>query len=149
MIEIATTGTGGEEVTMGGPEIPSTLPVLPLRDSVAFPGTLTPLAVGQERSIRLVNDVLGGNRMLAMVASREPDVESPGPAQLYDVGVGGTVARMLKVPDGTLRILVQAGSRVRIDDYVAEEPYLAARVTELPDVVSEGPELTALMRHVQ
>src|SRR3954452_15282491 len=101
MIEIATTGTGGEEVTMGGPEIPALLPVLPLRDSVAFPGTLTPLAVGQERSIRLVNDVLGSHRMRAIGASREPEIESPRPDQLYDVGVAGAVARMLKVPDGT------------------------------------------------
>src|SRR4051794_29854606 len=149
MIEIATTGTGGEEVTMGGPEIPSTLPVLPLRDSVAFPGTLTPLAVGQERSIRLVNDVLGGDRMLAMVASREPEVESPRPEQLYDVGVTGTVARMLKVPDGTLRILVQAGPRVKVEGWEGERPYLVARVTELPDELTEGPELIALMRNVQ
>ena len=87
--------------------------MLPLRDTVTFPDTLTPLAVGQERSIRLVNDVLGGDRMLAMVASRDPEIESPGPDQLHDVGVVGTVARMLKVPDGTLRILVQAGPRVR------------------------------------
>jgi ATP-dependent Lon protease len=148
-IEIERPAEGGREVPIGGLAVPPGLPVLPLRDAVTFPDTLTPLAVGQERSIRLVNDVLAGNRMLAMVASREPDVESPGPAQLYDVGVVGTIARMLKVPDGTLRILVQAGSRVRIDDYAAEEPYLVASVTELPDVVSEGPELTALMRHVQ
>jgi ATP-dependent Lon protease len=132
MIEIATTGTGGEEVAMGGPEIPATLPVLPLRDSVAFPGTLTPLAVGQERSIRLVNDVLGGDRMLAMVASREPEVESPRPEQLYDVGVTGTVARMIKVPDGTLRILVQAGARVRIEGWEGEEPYLVAASPSCP-----------------
>src|SRR3954451_12735711 len=109
MIEIATTGTGGEEVTMGGPEVPATLPVLPLRDSVTFPGTLTPLAVGQERSIRLINDVLGGDRMLAMLAGPDPPVESPQAEQLCGVGVAGTVARMLKVPDATLRILVQAG----------------------------------------
>jgi len=149
MIEIATTGAGGEEVALGAPEVPPLLPVLPLRDSVAFPGTLTPLAVGQERSIRLINDVLGGDRMLVMVASREPDVESPRPDQLYDAGVAGTVARMLKVPDGTLRILVQAGPRVTLEGWEAEQPYLVARVTELPDIVTEGPELTALMRNVQ
>jgi ATP-dependent Lon protease len=125
------------------------LPVLPLRETVSYPDTLTPLAVGQERSIRLVNDVLAGDRMLVMVASREPEVEAPGPEQLYDVGVAGTVARMLKVPDGSLRILVQTGQRVRIDEWVADEPYLAARVTEVPDVVREGPELTALVRNVQ
>ena len=75
--------------------------------SVTFPDTLTPLAVGQERSIKLVDDVLGANRMLVMVASRDPENEEPGPDDLYDVGVVGVVARMMKVPDGTLRILVQ------------------------------------------
>jgi ATP-dependent Lon protease len=129
--------------------LPGELPVLPLRDSVTYPDTLTPLAIGQERSVQLVNDVLVGNRMLVMVASREPDEEAPGPDQLYDVGVAGMVARMVKVPDGSLRILVQGGQRVRIESWEKETPYLTARVSELPDVVEEGPELTALMRNVQ
>ena len=150
MIEIATPGAGGEDVAMGAPsELPAQLPVLPLRDTVTFPDTLTPLAVGQERSIRLVNDVLGGDRMLAMVASRSPEIEAPGPDQVHEYGVVGTVARMLKVPDGTLRILVQAGPRVRVAGFAAEQPYLVARVAEAPDVVHEGPELTALVRNVQ
>jgi ATP-dependent Lon protease len=150
VIEIATPGAGGEEVAMGGPlGLPESLPVLPLRDTVTFPDTLTPLAVGQERSIRLINDVLGGDRMLALVASRNAEVDSPGPDQLYDVGVVGTVARMLKVPDGTLRILVQAGPRVRVEGFAAEQPYLVARVAPAPDTLTEGPELTALMRNVQ
>jgi NAD(P)-dependent dehydrogenase (short-subunit alcohol dehydrogenase family) len=84
-----------------------------------------------------------------MVASREPEVESPSPAQLYDVGVAGTVARMLKVPDGSLRILIQGGQRVHIDRWLTEEPYLTARVTAMPDVIEDGPELTALTRNVQ
>ena len=88
---------------------PTRCPVLPLRETVTFPETLTPLAVGQERSIKLVNDVLSGNRMLAMVASKDPENDAPGPDDLYRVGVAGTVARMMKVPDGTLRILVQGG----------------------------------------
>ena len=140
MIEIATPGAGGEEVAMGAP------PALPdarcrccrCATRVTFPDTLTPLAVGQERSIRLVNDVLGGDRMLAMVASRDPEVDAPGPDQLYDVGVVGTVARMLKVPDGTLRILVQAGPRVRLSEFDAEQPYLVARVAEAPDIARRG-----------
>ena len=93
---------------------------------VTYPDTLTPLAVGQERSIRLVDDVLSGDRMLVMVASRDPELDEPGPEQLHEVGVAGVVARMLKVPDGTIRILVQGTERVRIGDYVTEEPYLVA-----------------------
>jgi ATP-dependent Lon protease len=129
--------------------LPDALPVLPLRETVTFPETLTPLAVGQERSIKLVDDVLGANRMLAMVAARDPDNEEPGPDDLYEVGVVGVVARMLKVPDGTLRILVQGTQRVRLGPYVAEQPYLVARIGELPDEVEDGPELEALTRNVQ
>jgi ATP-dependent Lon protease len=129
--------------------LPEALPVLPLRETVTFPETLTPLAVGQERSIKLVNDVLGANRMLTMVAARDPENEEPGPKDLYEVGVVGVVARMLKVPDGTLRVLVQGTQRVRLGPFVAEQPYLVARIAELPDVVSDGPELEALTRNVQ
>jgi len=129
--------------------LPDRLPVLPLRDTVTYPDTLTPLAVGQDRSIQLVNDVLTSDRMLVMLGSKDPDLETPGPDQLHTVGVAGIVARMLKVPDGSLRILVQAGQRVRIEEWIGEEPYLVARVSEIPDEVEEGPELTALMRNVQ
>jgi ATP-dependent Lon protease len=129
--------------------LPEQLPVLPLRDTVTYPDTLTPLAVGQERSIQLVNDILTGDRMLVMLGSKDPDLETPGPDDLHTVGVAGVVARMLKVPDGSLRILVQAGQRVKIEEWVGEEPYLVAKVSELPDEVEEGPELTALMRNVQ
>jgi ATP-dependent Lon protease len=148
-IDIEALGDGGRAVAMGAPPLPAQLPVLPLRDTVTFPDTLTPLAVGQERSVRLVNDVLAGDRQLVMVGSRDPDSESPAPDQLYEYGVVGTVARMLKVPDGTLRILVEGGQRVRIDEWVAESPYLVARISDAPDIVKEGPELTALMRNVQ
>jgi ATP-dependent Lon protease len=141
---------GGRSVDIGGQgEIPDTLPVLPLRDSVTYPDTLTPLAVGQERSIQLVNDVLGGNRMLVMAASKRPDVETPGRDDVYTVGVLGVVARMLKVPDGSLRILVQGGQRVRITGWVEGRPYLVARVEPAPDLVREGPQVTALVRNVQ
>ncbi len=129
--------------------LPDALPVLPLKDSVSYPGTLSPLAVGLERSMQLVNDVLSGERMLAMVASRDPELEEPGPEKLYDVGVAGIVARMLKVPDGTIRILVQATQRVRIESYVATDPYLVATISELPDKVTESAELEALTRNVQ
>jgi ATP-dependent Lon protease len=149
VLEVVDSPLGAEEAIRSHAPLPDALPILPLRDNVTFPETLTPLAVGQERSIRLVNDVLGANRMLAMVASRNPEDEEPGPEDLYDVGVVGAVARMVKVPDGSLRILVQGMQRVRLGDFVAERPYLVARIEELPDVVEPTPELEALSRNVQ
>src|SRR3954447_11889270 len=102
MIEVGRPG-GAREIEVPTPRgLPATLPVLPLRDTVTFPETLVPLAVGQERSTALINDARGGDRLSAMVASRDPEIEAPGPEELYDVGVAGVVARMLKVPDGTL-----------------------------------------------
>jgi ATP-dependent Lon protease len=138
-----------EEAVASTEPLPDALPILPLRETVTYPDTLTPLAVGQERSINLVNDVLSGNRMLAMVASKDPDNDKPGPDDLYGVGVAGTVARMMKVPDGTLRILVQGSVRIRIVDYISEEPYLVAKIEEMPDVIEASTELEALTHNVQ
>ncbi|MEA2247337.1 MAG: ATP-dependent Lon protease, partial [Solirubrobacteraceae bacterium] len=93
MIEIEG-GGDGREVQLGAQRsLPGTLPVLPLRETVPLPDTLTPLAIGQERSIQLVNDALAGGRMLVMVASRNPELEQPGPDDLYRVGVVGAIAR--------------------------------------------------------
>jgi ATP-dependent Lon protease len=138
-----------EEALASTEPLPDSLPILPLRETVTYPDTLTPLAVGQERSIKLVNEVLSGNRMLAMVASKDPELDTPGPDDLYGVGVAGTVARMMKVPDGTLRILVQGSERIRVVEYVSEQPYLVARIEEMPDVLEPSTELEALTRNVQ
>jgi ATP-dependent Lon protease len=148
VIEIQTPG-GAQPVDIGQRIVPSTAPVLPLRETVPLPDTLTPLAVGQERSVQLINDVLAGNRLIVMVASKDPEQEAPGPGALYEVGVIGAIARMMKVPDGSLRILVQGAQRVHIDNWVRETPYLVAEVSEMPDVVRQSSELTALVRNVQ
>src|SRR4051795_10373434 len=144
ILEVVESPTDADDAIRVNAPLPDALPVLPLRETVTFPDTLTPLAVGQERSIKLVNDVLGANRTLVMVASRDPENEEPGPDDLYDVGVVGVVARMMKVPDGTLRVLVQGTQRVRLGPYVAEQAYLVARIGELHDVLADGPELEAL-----
>jgi ATP-dependent Lon protease len=150
MIEVGTPDGGPRDIEVGGArQLPDRVGVLPLRDTVTFPEMLIPLNVGQQRSIELVNDVLRGDRSIVMVASRNPEEENPGPEDLYDVGVLGVVARMIRVPDGTLRVLIQGGQRVRIVQWLATEPYLVAEVTEAPDVVRQTPELIALMRNVQ
>ena len=86
------------------PELPPALAVLPLRETVPFPDMVIPLAVGQDRSLRLVDDVLTGDRRFVMVAGRDGAIEEPSPEQLYEVGVIGTIARMMKVPDGTSQL---------------------------------------------
>jgi ATP-dependent Lon protease len=149
VLEVVDAPLDAEDAIRANQPLPDALPVLPLRDSVAFPESLNPLAVGQERSIELVNDVLGANRMLVMVAARDPENEEPGPAELYEIGVVGVVARMMKVPDGSLRILVQGTQRVRLGPYVTEQPYLVAKVTEMADVSEPSAELEALSRNVQ
>jgi ATP-dependent Lon protease len=149
VLEVVDSPLDAEDAIRAAQPLPEALPVLPLRDTVTFPETLTPLAVGQERSIQLVNDVLGSNRMLVMLASRDPKKEEPGPDDLYDVGVAGVVARMAKVPDGSARILVQGLQRVKVGDYLAEQPYMVARISALPDVSEPSAELEALSRNVQ
>ncbi len=150
MIEVGAPSRGPREVAVTGtPELPQRVGVLPLRDTVTFPDMMIPLNVGQERSVELINDVLRGDRSIVMVANRNPELASPAPEDLYSVGVLGVVARMIRVPDGTLRVLIQGGQRVRIENWTQTEPYLMAEVVEAPDVVTQSPELTALMRNVQ
>ena len=130
-------------------ELPPALPVLPLKDTVVFPQSMTPLAIGQERSIRLVDEVVSGDRLLALVtvSNEEPDV--PGWDDLYDVGTAAIVHKLIRVPDGTLRILVQGLRRIKLERRAADEPYLIGEFSDLPDEVVESRELEALTRNVQ
>jgi ATP-dependent Lon protease len=130
-------------------EIPAELPVLPLKETVVFPDSMTPLAIGQERSIRLVDDVVGGERLLALVTVRDAEVESPGWDDLYEIGTAAVVHKMIRVPDGTLRILVQGLRRIRLEEPVADDPYLVARFAAVPDEAVESRELEALLRNAQ
>src|SRR2546429_9697648 len=96
-----------EELTSDELEFPATLPLLPLKETVVFPDSMTPLAIGQERSIKLIDDVVSGERMLALVTVRNDDAEEPGFDDLYEVGTAAIVHKMIRVPDGTVRVLVQ------------------------------------------
>ena len=125
------------------------LPVLPLRGVVVYPMMWLPLPVGQRRSIRLVEDNLPENRIIALVTSKDEDVERPSPGQIHEIGTAAQVHRVLRTPDGTMRLLVQGLERIRILEYVQEQPYLRARVEILPEIMEENIELEAIMRAVQ
>jgi ATP-dependent Lon protease len=130
-------------------ELPSTLPILPLKETVVFPDSATPLAIGQERSVQLIDDVVARDRLLALVTVKNPEVEQPGWDDLYEIGTAAIVHKLVKVPDGTLRILVQGIDRIRLDERVQDDPYLVGSFTAVPDVLEETPELEALTRNVQ
>lgn len=130
-------------------ELPAVLPILPLKDTVVFPQAMSPLAIGQERSIRAIDDVVAGDRRVALIASRDGSVEAPGFDDVYRVGTVAVVHKLIKVPDGTLRILVQGLERVHLDHEVDVDPYLLGEFSALPDVLVDSPEVEALTRNVQ
>jgi ATP-dependent Lon protease len=114
---------------------------------VIFPGTATPLLVETPQSVRLVDDVVAGDRFLGLVLQRNPEADTPRPADLWLHGCAGRVRKMLKFPDGTVRILVEGLRRFRIKEFVSESPYLVARIEKLKDVVDTTLELAALTRN--
>ena len=136
------------ETGLGGFSIPDTLPILPLREAILLPFTATPLVVGQPRSVKLVDDVMRGNRLLTLVAQRDPKVESATPEILHRVGTVGVIHQLARAADGTIRMMVQGLERVRIKDWTQTEPYLVARIEQAPDEVLEGTEVEALRQAV-
>ena len=131
------------------PLISDELPVLPLRGVVVYPMMWLPLPVGQERSLRLVEDILPSNRIIALVTSKDEEIEEPASDEVYRIGTAAQVHRVLKTPDGTMRLLVQGLERIRLLEFTQEKPYLRARIEILPESVEEGLEMEALMRAVQ
>ena len=126
--------------------IPSVLPILPLRGVVVYPMTAVPLTVGQPRSVKLIDEVTRGKRIVGLVTSKDPDLETPGPDQLYRVGTAAAVHRLMRAPDGTVRLLVQGIARIRVGDYIQTEPYLKAQVTLSPETDETGIKIEALAR---
>lgn len=131
------------------PLISDELPVLPLRGVVVYPMMWLPLPVGQERSLRLVEETLPSDRIIALVTSKDEEIEEPAPDEVYRVGTAAQVHRVLKTPDGTMRLLVQGLERIRLLEFTQEKPYLRARIEILPESIEEGLEMEALMRAVQ
>ena len=131
----------------GETHIPEELAILPLRGVVVYPLTFQALNVGQPRSIQLVDDATVNKQMIGLVTARNTDVEEPGPEDVYPIGVAATIHRMIKAPDGTIRLLVQGIERIQVEDWTAEAPYLKARVHVRPDEVEENLEVEALMRN--
>jgi ATP-dependent Lon protease len=128
--------------------IPDALPVLPLREAVVFPVTVVPLAVDEPRSRKLVDDVMRGSRLLGLVARRDARPEPAQPEDLYTVGTAAIIHQLTRLPDGSLRLMVQGIERVRVHDWIGRDPYLVARTQEARDDDAATPDGDAVRRAV-
>ena len=133
----------------GGKSLPEVLPILGLSDIVIFPGMVAPLLVESAASIRLIDDVVAGDRFIGLVLQKKPEVENPTPVDLWHHGCAVRVLKMLKFPDNTVRVLVEGLRRFRVAHYESHEPYLRAKVEVIRDVVEQSLELTAMTRNAQ
>lgn len=130
------------------PAIPSELPILPLKGVVVYPLTVLPLNVGQARSLRLVDDVVKEpTRLIGLVTIKTDKFEDAGPEDLYPVGTAAVIHRMLRAPDGTVRLIVQGVERIRLRDFSGVEPYLKAHIELAPEKAEKSVEIDALMRN--
>jgi ATP-dependent Lon protease len=131
-------------------EIPKKIPLLPIRDIVVFPYMVLPLFVGRDMSIKAIEIALEGNRMIFLASQKDINIENPSPSDLYSMGTVGVIMRMLKLPDGRIKILVQGVSRARTVKFVQKEPYYLVELKTFPDNPSPVTlELEALMRNVK
>jgi ATP-dependent Lon protease len=139
------------EQTEAQPEeerIPDVLPLLPVRDAVYFPHMIFPLVVGRDKSVRALDDAVAHGRYILLVAQKEMGIDEPGPEDIYSVGVAAEVMQMLKVPDGTVRVMLEGLARVRLMEFVQSEPLFRVRVEPIPEVQVQNVEMEALTRSV-
>ncbi|MAT44530.1 MAG: endopeptidase La [Anaerolineaceae bacterium] len=138
-----------EDEEQSSPDVPKTLPILPLRGIVVYPQTAVPLTIGQPRSVQLVDEVMATNRMIGLLTSNNPELENPNPEDLYNVGTVATIHRMFRAPDGTIRLVVQGLSRFKIVEFISKEPYLKATIEPYPEDEDSSIETEALARSVR
>ncbi|HTG37902.1 endopeptidase La [Sphingomonas sp.] len=126
----------------------TTYPLLPLRDIVVFPQMIVPLFVGRDKSVVALEKAMEADKEIFLVSQLDPAEDDPDGDALYDMGVIATVLQLLKLPDGTVRVLVEGRQRAKLEQVVVEDGYLAGSVAPLDEIVAEGPEAAALMRSV-
>ena len=133
-----------ENATKISSEIPSELPIMPLRNIVAYPYTVLPLVVAVPRSIQLIEEANKGNGMIGLVATKDPKNKTPLPGQVHEVGTVAKIERVIQASDGTMNLLVRCLEKFRVEYWVSDEPYLRAHIRIAPDRISEDVESDAL-----
>jgi ATP-dependent Lon protease len=128
----------GDDADLKNVEIPDVLPILPLRNTVLFPGVVLPINVGRKKSLQLVKDVYKGSRLLGTVAQKDYTIDDPSAKELYSVGTVAEILKILEMPDGSTSVIIQGKRRYSIREFVAEEPYYKAAVEPLNDIFPEN-----------
>src|SRR6201988_1528221 len=131
--------------------VPPELPVMPLRDTVLFPNSFMPLAVARESSVRLIDGAIANGKLIAVFTQRDASVEDPGQDDLHHVGTATHIHKMFKLPDGSLRLIVQGLTRLTLEELVSTEPYLRARVSAAAEDTNDADqlEIDALARNIK
>ena len=131
--------------------IPPELPILPLRDTVLFPNSFMPLAVARESSVRLIDDAIANGKLIAVFTQRDATVEEPGQADLYAIGTATHIHKMFKLPDGSLRLIVQGLARLALDEVLETQPYIRAKVHAAAEETNDADrlEIDALARNIK
>ncbi len=130
------------------PNIPGSLPLLPLKEVIVYPFAVQPFLVGQPRSVRLIDQIMKTDRLVALVAQKDSSIEQPGPADIYTEGTAGRIAQLLRRPDGTIMVAVQGLERIRVTEVTQEEPYLVADIEVVHEEHEETVEIEAMRRNV-
>lgn len=125
--------TPEDEDEINREELPETLPILPLRNTVLFPGVVIPITAGRDMSIDLINEANKGSKIIGVVSQKDEEVENPGPNDINYIGVVARILRVLKMPDGNVTVVIQGKKRFRVSEIVTEKPYLVATVAEVPE----------------
>lgn len=142
--------TADEEMAMSRSDIPDTLPILTLRNTVLFPGVVLPITVGRDTSLKLVKDAFGDDRLIGVVAQRSAETEDPSPEDLYEYGTVASILKLIKMPDGSKSIVIQGKRRFKVSEYVQIEPYFTARVHPIvEDMGDENIEIQARIRSIK
>lgn len=128
----------GDDRELKNTEVPDILPILPLRNTVLFPGVVLPITVGRERSLRLIRDVHRGSKLLGTIAQKDYTVDKPNPGDLYTIGTVAEILKILEMPDGSTSVIIQGKRRYEIKEFVAQEPYFRASVNPLSDIGSKN-----------
>ncbi|MFP9118691.1 endopeptidase La [Flavobacterium sp. RNTU_13] len=125
--------TPEDEEEMNNEQLPASLPILPLRNMVLFPGVVIPITAGRDKSIRLINDANAEGKVIGVVAQKDERVEEPGAADIHTVGTVARILRVLKMPDGNTTVIIQGKKRFEIDEVTEEQPYLKATIREFAE----------------